>query len=376
MTKGKIGFSKLSKIEEDAVNVIVFGPGFGESIVLYVPDLGWGVIDSCTYKKSNLSLNPALEFLKTQHVSNLAFIVLTHPHRDHFQGLSLIIDHFLGRIQRICYYSGEGIREYRLFLAKKHLLSEPGLVELASIFKKFEQAKKAGAHILKISERTEILRRARYGSNEVEMIALSPSAESITRYVQRLHKAIPRKDGDFTGELEDADHNLLSSAIFCRVGDACLMLGSDLEIGENENMGWRGVLLNPDSPGLAAQFVKVPHHGSRNAFYERAWRAFSRNTFPISVITPYDRMFDPLPRAEVVEKISKFSNTTAITAKTKTARPEKIYGERIVRNLYGIKEWKYVVKPDQIGCVRVSLSPISGAVSCMDIVNPAYRWLM
>lgn len=374
MTKGKIGFSKLSKIEDDAVNVIVFGPGFGESIALYVPHLGWGVIDSCTYKKSNISLNPALEFLKTQNVSSLAFIVLTHPHRDHFQGLSQIIDHFLGRIKRICYYSGEGMREYRLFLAKKHLLREPGLVELASIFKKFEQAKKAGAHILKISEKTEILRRARYGSNEVEIIALSPSAESITRYIQRLHKAIPREDGDPTGELADADHNLLSSAIFCRVGDACLMLGSDLENGKTENMGWRGVMLNPDSLDLASQFVKVPHHGSENAFYEPVWGVFSINTAPVSVITPFERMLDPLPRAEVVEKISKLSSMTAITARTRTARPEKIYSQRIVRNLYGVKEWKYVVKPDQIGCVRVSLPPISGAVSCMDIVRPAYVW--
>jgi len=121
MKKGKIGFSKLSELKKDAVNVVVFGPGFGESIVLYVPNLGWGVIDSCTYKKKNVTINPALEFLKSLHVSSLAFVVLTHPHRDHFQGLGLIIDHFLGQIQRICYYSGEGIREYRLFLAKKHL---------------------------------------------------------------------------------------------------------------------------------------------------------------------------------------------------------------------------------------------------------------
>jgi beta-lactamase superfamily II metal-dependent hydrolase len=374
MKKGRIGFSKLSELEKDAVNVVVFGPGFGESIVLYVPDLGWGVIDSCTYKKKNVTINPALEFLKSRHVSSLAFVILTHPHRDHFQGLSLIIDHFLGQIQRICYYSGEGIREYRLFLTKKHLLNEPGLIELAGIFKKFEQAKKAGAHILKISERTEILRRARYGNNEVEMIALSPSAESIAKYVQRLHRAIPRKDGDFTGEVEDSDHNLLSAAIFCRVGDACLIFGSDLEVGENENMGWRGVMLNPDSPDLATQFVKVPHHGSKNAFHEPVWRVFSRCTSPVSVITPYERMFNPLPRPEVVEEISKFSDTIAVTAKTKTVKPEKIYSEQIVRNLHGVNVWKYIVKPDQIGCVRVSLSPTDGALSCVDIVRPAYLW--
>ena len=374
MRKRKTVFSKVPKIQKDLVSVTVFGPGFGESIVIYIPYLGWGIIDSCLHKVKGSTINPALEYLKSENVTHLSFLILTHPHKDHFQGFNLIIDHFLGQIDRICYYSGDGIREYRTFLAKKHILGEPGLVSLANIFKKFAQAKKAGAHILNISERTEIVRRNMYGDQEIEIIALSPSEDSIKKYVQLLHKAILLKNGDFPSEIKDREHNLLSSAILCKIGELSLIFGSDLEIGDNKYMGWKGVMRNPDSLDLAAHFVKVPHHGSENAFYEPIWKEFSKNNFPVSVITPYDRESDPLPRIKIIRKIANFSNTIAITAKTKTVSPNKIYDGKIVRNLHGVRSWRYLVKPDQIGCVKLSLSPSNGNVANIDLIKPAYIW--
>ena len=37
MRKEKTVFLKLPKIQKDLVSVTVFGPGFGESIVIYIP---------------------------------------------------------------------------------------------------------------------------------------------------------------------------------------------------------------------------------------------------------------------------------------------------------------------------------------------------
>ena len=88
MRKGKTVFLKVPKIQKDLVSVTVFGPGFGESIVIYIPYLGWGIIDSCLYKVKGNTINPALEYLKSENVTHLSFLILTHPHRDHFQGLN------------------------------------------------------------------------------------------------------------------------------------------------------------------------------------------------------------------------------------------------------------------------------------------------
>lgn len=66
MRKGKTVFLKVPKIQKDLVSVTVFGPGFGESIVIYIPYLGWGIIDSCLHKVKGNTINPALEYLVSE----------------------------------------------------------------------------------------------------------------------------------------------------------------------------------------------------------------------------------------------------------------------------------------------------------------------
>lgn len=60
------------------LELTVFGPGYGESIVLHIPGLGWGVVDSCEFKKSDRRIVPPLEYLIYQKVSKLAFLILSH----------------------------------------------------------------------------------------------------------------------------------------------------------------------------------------------------------------------------------------------------------------------------------------------------------
>ncbi len=361
-----------SDSENNIIHVAVFGPGYGESIVIKAPSLGWGVIDSCLHRIKGRNLNPALEYLKSHGVKKLSFLILTHPHKDHFQGFDLIIDHFLGRIDRICYYSGTGLREYRMYLAKKQTLREPGLVELASIFKKIKEAKENGANIVKLSERTEILRPKKYGENFLEMVALSPSEESVGKYIEVLFDAIPTKDGEYIYAVDDSSHNLISSAVYLKIDNVSLIFGSDLENGINEFTGWRGVLNNIDSPDLSTNYVKVPHHGSDGAFFKPIWEEFGKSNKIISVITPYNRLTNPLPRVEVIERIKEFSQKIAITSRVRTTRPAKIYNQRITQNLHGAKSWRYLVKPRQAGCVIATLSTIDGSLVDLKLTKPAY----
>lgn len=363
-------------MSKNLVNLVVFGPGFGESIVINIPNVGWGVIDSCLGKVKRQKHNPALEYLKSKQVSRLAFIILTHPHGDHFQGFDQIIGHYLGKIDRICYYSGDGLREYRTYLAKKGVLGEPGLRELGNFLKRVEEAKGRGARIIKLAERTEIIRKGQYGEHEIEILALSPSAESQRQYAELLFKAIPTKDGDVPGLIygKDNQHNLIASALYCQIGQLKLILGSDLEIGNNDQTGWKGVLANKDSPDLSAHVVKVPHHGSPNAFYEPVWGKFSQKSHLVSVITPYMRLSAPLPTGEILQKISCYSHVIAITAKTKSIEPRKRYNRTIVTQLRGVRTWRCFVDPKQIGSVNMDLCIDDGTIANLDIVKPAYLW--
>lgn len=351
------------------VSVTTFGPGYGESIVIYIPDIGWGVIDSCLIKFGETSINPALQYLIDKKVDKLAFIVLTHPHADHFLGIDKIIEHYMGNISNIFIYSGEGLREYRLYLTKKTILHGGSeLIRLATVFKMIEKARDAGAQIVKISEQTAIVRKKQYGNYEVEIIALSPSAESMKRYVEILYKAIPVNEGDILKIVPDSHHNLLSAAIWCSIGNIRLILGSDLEAGEDVYTGWKNVLSSSSCPNLASHLIKVSHHGSVNAFYKPAWEKFGA---PISVITPFNRS-NQLPQQSMIKQIAKYSKEVAITSKPSYLNPQKAYGRAIADQLRGIRSWNVIVENNNIGYVSCDFSPNDGKLINQNIRPPAY----
>ena len=93
----------LNPPKQDQIEICVFGPGYGESIVLHIPQIGWGIIDSCTAKinKSTivLPLQYLLELLAPYSYPKLSFILLTHPHEDHYKGLNNIITKYPGGIE-------------------------------------------------------------------------------------------------------------------------------------------------------------------------------------------------------------------------------------------------------------------------------------
>lgn len=71
----------------------------GDSVVIeYIGDDGpvYGLIDSNNPRKDTPP--PALQKLLDLGAKKLSFIALTHPHADHYNGLSLIIDHFKDKI--------------------------------------------------------------------------------------------------------------------------------------------------------------------------------------------------------------------------------------------------------------------------------------
>lgn len=360
--------------DNSSVNIIVFGPGYGESIVIYLPDLGWGIIDSCLINFKKRKYNPALEYLKQLNVDRLAFLILTHPHLDHYKGIEHILFHYSGAIDRIGYYSGEGLKEYASYLARKKILNEPGLKTFSDIFLLIEKAKKSGANIIKLSERKEVIRKGLYKNNTIEMISLSPSEDSEKKYIERLYKFIPKVKGASIKDLKDSEQNIISSAIWCEINNVRFIFGSDLENGTNFS-GWSGVLNNLDSPNLSATFVKIPHHGSPNAFNENIWKIFSNDSkVPVSVTTPYIKSRALRPDPVILKKISNYTKNIYVTSKFNFKSPQKIYNNVDLESGYGVIDWKYIKMPNQIGFVKTTI-PLNNESEIKVVTkNPAYKY--
>src|SRR4051794_37102599 len=82
-----------ARLAENRLHVIVFGPGYGESIAVHIPDGGWLICDSLSGTGRTAGFVPAVELLG-QREEPAAMLVLTHPHDDHVAGFDRLVDRF------------------------------------------------------------------------------------------------------------------------------------------------------------------------------------------------------------------------------------------------------------------------------------------
>jgi hypothetical protein len=362
---------ELTYPNPDEIELTFFGPGFGESIVVHVPGIGWGIIDSCEFKTKNEKFIPPLEYLFLQNINHISFLILTHPHLDHFSGMDEIIQNYLGKIDRVCLYAGDGVREYASYLINKRIMGFPGATQLAVILKELKNATKKGADRRKLGALTSIIPRQGVSVNgksfEVEIISLSPLAEDEERYVDILRKALP-KLGEKFKNLPDRDHNLIASAIRISVGETIIILGSDVEKGRTALSGWRGIVESLDAPDLSVKVLKVAHHGSTNAYHKKAWEEHSKKSKIVSVIMPYHRGGQILPTIKDIQRIGKHSSFIGLTSTIAYSRPLDFYDRAVVRRLP--ESWKVLKYPEQCGMITLRYD-IDGNMKFRQVVQPA-----
>lgn len=369
-----LNFDEIPPPSPNEVELTVFGPGFGESIVLHIPTLGWAVIDSCEFKSNHDKFIPPLEYLIYQNVNRLAFIVLSHPHKDHFTGMENIIEYFLGKMDRICRYEGDGVRELAAYLTRKSIKGTPGARSFASLLDAFIRAKNKGAETRHLGAMTKIIPRRKAVLNdlsfEVEVLSLSPMAEDVDSYVNILREAISDQECHIT-DIPDTKHNLISSAIWIQVGEVIIILGSDVEKGNTNSSGWKGILGSIDKPNLCVKALKVSHHGSQNAYYNKVWAEHCNSGKIISIVTPYNRTSFPIPTEEDISRIKASSEFIGITSYFNYLRPLEVYGRTITKRLP--QKWQVLNEPKECGMVTIRYD-LKGNIIFKKALSPA-SWI-
>lgn len=109
------GNSQTIPPDAQELEVSIFGPGFGECVVLHLGHGHWGVVDSCLDPSSK---HPAalkyLESLSVDVGSSIRLIVATHWHDDHMQGISEIFQQAKGAV----FACTEAVRQPDLILTR------------------------------------------------------------------------------------------------------------------------------------------------------------------------------------------------------------------------------------------------------------------
>jgi glyoxylase-like metal-dependent hydrolase (beta-lactamase superfamily II) len=77
----------------EEIEVSIFGPGKGESVLVHLGSNDWIIVDSCINRRTRGL--PALDYLDRIGVdasSHVRLVVATHAHDDHFAGISEMLE--------------------------------------------------------------------------------------------------------------------------------------------------------------------------------------------------------------------------------------------------------------------------------------------
>src|SRR5262249_32305429 len=126
--------------------------------------------------------------------------------------------------------------------------------------------------------------------------------------------------------------------------------------GDVERPGWADVLTEIRPRDLAANLVKVSHHGSTNGYCEGLWEHFSASGQPDAVITSY--LSQGLPRKEALDHIRGHTRSmllTWATALRETELPDGVAPEILRSRLALLRRMGHLEDEAGHRCGRWSL---------------------
>lgn len=307
----------------DEIEISIFGPGFGESIVAHVGAGRWLVVDSCVDPSSKIP--KPLEYLQALGVdpaSAVELVAATHWHDDHVRGLSQILE--VCRSATFCCADTLGKREFFDFaeLYRNAPMGMPeGPSELrTSVTAAVQRSRASKRPMLKLAHADTLIWRTAGGEGvpNASLIALSPSDEMTRRALDfMVREYAAAQEGTRLTRPIAARPNDVAVAMRLDVGQRSALLGTDLEEEGDPLVGWSAVLVAPSAQGSTSSVFKVAHHGSASGHHEDVWVRLLDGE-PLAVLTPFRWGRHRLPTA---------SDRARILAKTQrayiTAHPER-----------------------------------------------------
>lgn len=256
----------------DEVEVSLFGPGFGECVLLHLGAGDWLLVDSCVDQLSGQQ--PALRYLHQLGYdpgAAVKIVVATHWHDDHVRGLAGVCracpraefycSLALAEPEALVFFGGQARHTYRAGAREFHdvltVLDErkpPGVVNAITPIN------------WAIGETRIFHRPARDSWPEAEVVALSPSHASVTLAQQALRALMPQR-GDPPSDAGWRGPNHNAVVLWVQVGSAVVLLGADLQETGHLQVGWTAIVTSFSRAPAGA--FKVPHHGSRNGHHPR-----------------------------------------------------------------------------------------------------------
>lgn len=310
--------SKAQAPGSGELEVSVFGPGYGESVLIHVGHGAWIVIDSCIDPKTKRSA--PLDYLESIGVvpeSAIRLVVASHWHADHVRGLHQIYS----AAKSAKFSCAESLARNEFLTLAKIYSMEPGKIPLGpeELYKCLatvrERTAQSGTQQHRWAGPDRILwQTSNHDSVKVRLITLSPSDEMHSRAIQMMLNYIKvLKSGFAEPSLLASCPNDVAVALLLEINGRQILLGSDLEQESNATVGWSAVLAGEAVRDSKCCAFKVAHHGSYSGYSEAVWEQHMEAR-PLAFITPFRHGKHRIPTDEDRARILAFTGEAYISA--------------------------------------------------------------
>ena len=366
--------------QPEEIEVTLFGPGYGECVLLHLGYNEWVIIDSCLDRTKRPPVLDYLRNLGLDPVQCVQLLVATHWHDDHIGGLGTIIQQCQAA-RFVCSGALKSTEFLTLVRAAStnSMMRRSGVKEFSDVLDTLE-ARSQTKHRLPVptlASAHKILWNTSHTTGRAfvsEMRSLSPSDAAITRTQLEIAALLP-KPHEPKRRVSPRSPNHAAVVVWATAGQATMLFGSDLEESGESDSGWIAILDSPLRPTSKASLFKVPHHGSATADHPRVWTDLLDDR-PHAILTPFVLGRIVLPQLSDVTRLNAQTPNAFITAKPKE-RPGHLRSSIVEKT---IKETVRAIRelPSAAGFIRLrckALDPVPNwSVQLFPTALPLSNW--
>jgi len=312
------GTNLSKKPEDNELEISVFGPGYGECVLLHIGKNNWIVVDSCVFPGDYYPA-PLLYFDKMNiDYNSMKLIIATHWHDDHIKGIGTIFK-ACTNAEFVCSdaLKNQEFLELIEIFGDCVISNDSGIYEFHKVVTEMVQRRENNIvpNTPKFAVADRRIWKSTFKDNNENIImtnlySLSPCDEAILSAKLEIKKYIPLLK-EYPKSIPSISPNQTSVVLWLSFNDICILLGSDLEEKNNPNKGWSVIIDSNTRPDGKADIYKVAHHGSINAFHPGIWKELLTE-HPIAVLTPFSKG-KKIPDSEGIKKICSNTSNAFIT---------------------------------------------------------------
>lgn len=305
--------------KENQLTVHVIGAGKGESIILQLPNGEWGVVDCYASSIKKSETNQTLQYLLQNKVESLQFICLSHPHEDHFRGITHLLNEYEGEICQIWRFPARPLYKVIAHLQAEaeekdgHVVKKTSVAELAEFFGRVDRMRKRKEVTIRLVEGYKLLYSDTIKSLgkriPLKIFSLGPQGSLVDSYQQMIENYFLSKTS--LASANSSRHNLISGVLLVKYGQTSVILGSDAQ-AENWEYILTDSLRQSEGVSLDANLVKISHHGSKRSIVKNLWENFSSSGKCYAVLTPF--FAQSLPDEQAIKHISHYTENIFSTS--------------------------------------------------------------